>query len=234
MADEEDKIKVGDSVVVKPGVKDPEYGHDIGGWRGRIREVDGDMVMFAWDSVTLRGMGMELIARSDDDGFDWLLMTLGRDEVEKCQPRDSEADVALAAKELADGIEDYEDPEEEPAAAGSYDSSWDEGNERLWGKKRREWNKRDWLPWLKRHLKFPFTVRREEDEDFDDREPLFGVGHTMEVLGIEDEDEMRGVFVNVKEGKEKGCVPLCDVEVKPKTDKNYWHVREYVVWFANR
>jgi hypothetical protein len=27
---------------------------------------------------------------------------------------------------------------------------------------------------------------------------------------------------------------VADLEVKPKADKNYWPIREYVVWFANR
>jgi hypothetical protein len=29
-------------------------------------------------------------------------------------------------------------------------------------------------------------------------------------------------------------VPLGDLQVKPKTDANFWPVREYVIWFANR
>ena len=33
---------------------------------------------------------------------------------------------------------------------------------------------------------------------------------------------------------DKGYLPECDVEVTPKTDRNFWPVREYVVWFANR
>ncbi len=61
-----------------------------------------------------------------------------------------------------------------------------------------------------------------------------GVGHTMEALGIEDEDDLYGVIIKVRERKRVAHVPLCDVEVKPKIDKNFWFVREYVVWFANR
>ena len=29
-------------------------------------------------------------------------------------------------------------------------------------------------------------------------------------------------------------VPLCDFEVTSREDRNFWPVREYVVWFANR
>ena len=43
-----------------------------------------------------------------------------------------------------------------------------------------------------------------------------------------------GITVKVREKHHVGSVPLADVEVTPKTNKNYWPVREYVVWFANR
>lgn len=38
---------------------------------------------------------------------------------------------------------------------------------------------------------------------------------------------------NVKNGW-KGYVPLCDLEVTSRKDRNFWPVREYAVWFANR
>jgi hypothetical protein len=38
----------------------------------------------------------------------------------------------------------------------------------------------------------------------------------------------------VKEVKKKGYVPLCDLEVTPREDRNFWPVRENVVWDANR
>jgi len=33
-------LKIGDSAVVKSGVKDPDLGIDIEGWQGRVIEVD--------------------------------------------------------------------------------------------------------------------------------------------------------------------------------------------------
>jgi hypothetical protein len=56
----------------------------------------------------------------------------------------------------------------------------------------------------------------------------------MEIVGLDGEDEMMGIIVKAKEKGQIGQVPLCDLEVKRKTDRNYWPVREYVVWFANR
>ena len=92
---------------------------------------------------------------------------------------------------------------------------------------------------LARNLTFPFTVTREEDEDdayFAEgaAKAPFRLGHKMKVLELAEEDVDRGMMVKVREKGQVGYVPLCDVEVTPKTNANFWPVREYVVWFANR
>lgn len=100
----------------------------------------------------------------------------------------------------------------------NYDTSWDliesnKGNlpddEDAYERKYQEWMERDWMPWLREHLSFPFRVKRMEDEDdayFTDvakRNP-FRLGHIMEVIGIEsEEDDLRGVIVHMKEVKKK-------------------------------
>jgi hypothetical protein len=56
----------------------------------------------------------------------------------------------------------------------------------------------------------------------------------MEAVDIAIADNHYGVILKVKEGKRVGHVPLCDVEVTSRENKNFWPVREYVVWFANR
>jgi hypothetical protein len=131
--------------------------------------------------------------------------------------------------------------------SGKYDTSWDlvesskgnlPKNQKALDLKYTEWAERDWVAWLKSNLSFPFKAKREEDEDdayFTDvaNHKPFRLGHTMEVVGVEDEDGAYGVLVEVKEGKSKGSIPLADLEVTPKTDKNFWPVREYVVWMAN-
>mgnify|MGYP000870768077 CR=1 FL=1 len=106
-------------------------------------------------------------------------------------------------------------------------------------KKFEEWQARDWPTWLSQQLAFPFNVTREEDDDdayfaAGAAKAPFRLGHKMEVLGLDEEDVDRGIMVRVREKNRTGCVPLCDVEVTPKSDKNFWPVREYVVWFANR
>ena len=79
-----------------------------------------------------------------------------------------------------------------------------------------------------------------EDDDeaiFSDtaRRQPFRLGHTMTAAGIAIEEDPRyGLLLQVTEGRRKGYVPLADVEVTPRDDANFWLLREYVVWFANR
>ena len=125
------------------------------------------------------------------------------------------------------------------ANSNTYDSSWDrEGNEAAWNEKYAGWKKRDWEEWLSERLSFPFIADRIEDLEsgaFGIREEaFFGVGHSMKVLSIKDEDETHGIIVKVREGRRIGYVPLCELEVTPRKNANYWPVREYMVWFANR
>ena len=128
------------------------------------------------------------------------------------------------------------------------DYSWDlrkstAGNlpisEEAHDRKYHEWEKRDWMIWLEQNLSFPFTVERKEDDDdayFTDiaeRAP-FRLGHRMKVIALYLENERYGIHVKVREERRTGYVPLSDLEVTSKDDKNYWPVREYVVWFANK
>lgn len=56
----------------------------------------------------------------------------------------------------------------------------------------------------------------------------------MEALELLGHIPRYGILIRVMEGKKIGSVPLADVKVTSKSDPNYWPVREYVVWMANR
>ncbi len=128
-----------------------------------------------------------------------------------------------------------------------YDTSWDlvrsaRGNlpqsRKTLDQKYQEWEKRDWMKWLKDNLTFPFYVKRVDDEDdayFTNiaKYELFRLGHKMDVLAIEDEIPRYGIIVKVREKGQIGSVPLNDLKVMSKNDPNYWPVREYLVWDAN-
>ncbi len=131
-----------------------------------------------------------------------------------------------------------------------YDSSWDDDSDgdsaledyddEAFERKMEQWGERNWQKWLKQYVTFPFTAVREEDmdanpfsEEDDDNKP-FAVGSKTTVLEFGYDEFHEAMLAHVKQGKDDGWVPLADLEVTPKSDPNYWAVREYVVWFANR
>jgi hypothetical protein len=95
------RLDIGDSVLVKSGVIDPDLGIDIGGWQGRVIEADdGDTVFIRWDSITLEAMGLDVVIRCENENLDWKVMTLYMADVEKTTSRDTEKNVARAANRL--------------------------------------------------------------------------------------------------------------------------------------
>ena len=112
-------------------------------------------------------------------------------------------------------------------------------NQQAWDRKYQEWTERNWPEWLAQQLSFPFMAIREEDDDdayFAEGAAMapFRLGHKMEVIALAECDVDRGMIVKVREKNQTSSVPLSDLEVTPKTDPNFWPVREYVVWDANR
>lgn len=95
-----------DSVKVKAGTADPDFGNDIGGWQGRIKEIDPEsdeehvIYLVAWDSLTLQVMDLPLIVRSENEGLGWTEMYLFDSDVEPAAPRDTTEDVIRTEKEL--------------------------------------------------------------------------------------------------------------------------------------
>ncbi len=129
----------------------------------------------------------------------------------------------------------------------NHDHSWDlhqseRGNlpesDEAFEKKFVEWHGRDWMTWLSKNLSFPFTVVRKEDDDdaYYQKGAIrapFRLGHKFEIIGLEAEIDRYGIRGAAREKGKTGSVPLWDVEVTPKSDPNFWPIREYVVWMAN-
>src|SRR3989441_7791312 len=93
---------IGESVVVKPGVTDPDTGRDIGGWQGRISAIldEAEILTIQWDSLTLKSIPPAHIAWSEEERLSWSEMNLLLDEVEPAAARDIEDDVVAAIAEL--------------------------------------------------------------------------------------------------------------------------------------
>lgn len=215
-------IKMGDSVIVKPSVQDPDFGISIGSWQGRISEVleDGKLVCIDWDSLTLRDIPDLMIAKCEEDGLEWRQMYLQTTEVELVTSRDTEGDVAQIMSQIQ--------------AQHAWDHLGEEGrriqqilahvapNDELAILKA-------WEAHLRKVLCFPFESEVTESQE---RSRLRD-GDRVIVQGITDIDDLYGILVEIRHKRDVHVFPLCDLEAKDTKSSNHGHVQSYVVWFAN-
>ena len=88
------KPRLGDTVLVKDGVIDPDYNIPIDRWCGRIIEIeDKKLIRIAWDSITLKSMPIHTIKKSEKKGLDWAEMVLSIEDVELSEKRDRLEDI---------------------------------------------------------------------------------------------------------------------------------------------
>jgi len=219
-------LKIGDCIVVKPGVKDPDYGIDIGGWQGRVTEIESYQpgkvtTMFQWDSLSLKRMPASAIRLSEEKGLDWTTMRLYPEEVERAEPRDTQADVDVLIEKL------------------SNEHSWDylgkQGQRihQVLGKVDGDDDLEAFEAWqehMEAHLKLPFEAVVSE---YQERGPL-QAGDRVKVVGLEGVEDLYGVLVNIKAGHNSYVFPLCDLKAVNEKSANYTLTDDYAVWFANR
>jgi hypothetical protein len=220
-------FKEGDSVVVKPGIVDPDFGTEIGGWQGRILGIGPDRedtVLIGWDSITLKAMPGSVIEQSEEQGLDWTKMYLDAQEVELTTPRDTEEDVIQAISELA-RKHAWSCLGEQGKRIGKVLAGVDEDDEDD------EMGALDaWEEHLSKSLAFPFEAKVAE---YQERGPL-QAGDRVKVTGIGLVDDLYGIIVDLRRGRRKYAFPLCDLKVTDENSPNYQIVRDYAVWFANR
>ncbi len=218
-------FKLGDSVVVKPGVQDPDFGGDISGWQGRVTKTRTDakgipMLDLQWDSLTLRQIPDSAIEHCEEEGLDWGTMGLYAHEVEPATPRDKPADVDEVLAEISAehawaylgeqgrrirnvlrGVDEYDDMDAFTA----------------------------WLEFLEKRMVFPFEAKVTE---WQERGPL-QAGDLVKVIGIRDIEYLYGILVDLRVGHRKYVFPLCDLKAGDKNSLNYQLTDDYAVWFAN-
>lgn len=218
---------IGESVVVNPGVLDPDYGFDMGGWQGRVTEnhhadeQGNPLVSIAWDSITLKQMPVEMIERCEEDGLDWSSMGLYASEVMSASPRDKIHEVERGKAEIENAHEmDYlgEQGRRMQQVLNGAGRKGEMGKFKAWEK------------YLKEKLTFPFEAEVSEPQG---RGPI-RTGERVSVLGIEIVGDSYGIIVSIKTKRGHYDFPLCDLEALPKTSSNYQPLNDYVVWFANR
>ena len=98
-------MKPVDCVVVKQGVRDPDFNSPIEAWQGRVIDLceneDGSTLLtIEWDSQTLSNIPEEVLLLSVRSGLDWALMYLLEDEVQITKPRDTPKEVKQARERI--------------------------------------------------------------------------------------------------------------------------------------
>jgi len=217
--------KEGDSVIVKPGMKDPDTDTNISSWQGRISDISEDdgetIVSILWDSVTLKKMPRSMIEYCEDEGLDWREMRLGVSDVKSTSPRDAEEDVEEAIEEIESQTAWLFLGEEGKRIQKVLDGiDPDDTMEIL----------EAWKVYLGKKLKFPFEAEIVEHV----RRSSLRIGDHVTVNGVRDVDDVYGIFVEVTRGHDSYEFPLCDLGATDKQAKNYQLVKDYVVWYANR
>lgn len=98
-------FKVGDVVVVKPDVFDPDFKIPLGGWQGRITAMNPSYTVLRidWDSITLRQMPPDVVERCQMEGLYWHYMSLYAEEVKLAAARDTEKDAIAMFKAIQQG-----------------------------------------------------------------------------------------------------------------------------------
>jgi ribosomal protein L24 len=190
-------LKIGDSVVVKSGVKDPDLGIDIEGWQGRIVEIEkkDSSVGVAWDSVTLKNTPVWAIEKCETEGLDWSRMHLHSDEVELANPRDTEKDIEEIVKKLKSKYAWlYLGEEGKRIQAVLEGVSPDD----YWTALKR------WGEHLEKVMNFPFDA---EIHAADERGPL-QPGDRVRVKGVSLLDDSHGVIVEIRLGRRRYDHPL--------------------------
>jgi hypothetical protein len=225
MKNDSPEIKLGDVVRVKPGVTDPDDPSiDWSGWYGRVDEIDPPgsrprFILIDLDSVTLKGLPPEHIRRCEEQGLDWRQLGLYVEDVELAEARDTVDDVKRVRQELESQHEwDYLGEQGQRIHA-------------IVGGVRDEWKQMQaWAEHLEASLTFPFEA---EVAEWQERGPL-RTGDILRVLSIEDVDDMYGVLVRCRRGRQIHHAMLADLEVTDRNSPNHQLVDDYSVWFANR
>lgn len=226
MDTQEMAFDIGDSVVVRPGVEDPDFGSDISGWQGRVADIrtgdpHGTVVQVEWDSITLQEMNEELIVQCEVEGLDWARTYLLAEELMPAEPRDKPGDATRVAQHLADRFE-WAYLGKQGMRIGQVLQGLDEDDEMG--------QLEAWAIYLEARLAFPFVA---EVAEYQERGP-FRDGDRVKVTGFDLVDDTYGIIADVEHKGRDRAIPLADLEVPDEGSPNYEPVDDYVVWFANQ
>ena len=221
-------MKIGDSVKVKKGVLEPDTEKfEIGGWQGRIVEIDttstteGTLVNIEWDALTLQQLPADYIIQSEIEGLGWEMMVLFESDVEKAESRDEVADVRKMQDELS--VKYYWcSLGEEGLRIGAVLEAADRNDDMqcfdVWHKH------------IDSALSFPIQAIVSESED----NGLLKEGAKVAITSLSTIAERYGIIANVKWNDTNYEFPLCDLEVIDNKSTDFQLINDYGIWFANR
>jgi|GEM_PF-589475 len=239
------EIKTGDSVRVKPGVKDPDYEYDLSGWQGRITHIDkndGIYIEIAWDSITLDQMSTEYIDTSMEEGFEYYLMWLNENDIVLAEPRDQPAAVDDKINTLNKQF-GYINSEEQHQQITQIPKSKDLSVSKK--------NLDKFYNYLSKHIKYPCLLTGMED--FSWEEPyVHGIFDQKEyeilkkkrasytdhfkLIRLEDRiDDLQGILVKVQRIGDRKLfgLPLWDLKTVDRKDQNHHIIDNYCHWMTN-
>ena len=236
------KMKIGNSVKVKKGVKSPDD-EDliIEDWQGRITEIyeNHNTILFELDSLTLASLTEKYITDSLDEGLSYSFMCLDANQLELSQPRDTKNDTSLEQKRLGFKYPESEEERRLLTILDSEDLDVDEDNQDTY------------FEYLKANISKPCQLFASEGFSWEESY-MFGGGNkkeyeklkstrpsssdTFEFMSLVEEiDEERGIFVKVRRLSDKKTfsLPLWDLKVENEKSPNYLLIADYSFWMSN-
>lgn len=220
------ELKAGNAIVVKDGVKDVDFGVNMKGWQGRIKEVrkhdDGDTILLVeWDSVTLDNFPDDFFEICEEKGVSWSEYYLPIHEVEITTSRDTQAETQKAIRKYGNKFAWASLGPEGKAIQAVLEGIDTDDDFACF---------EAWYDHFETILSFPFDAKITE---WQERGP-HQAGEKVQVLALENIEDPYGILVKIKKGKKRYTFPLCDLEASDEHSKLHDNIQEYAVWFANR
>ncbi len=233
-------MKIGNSIKVKQGVLSPDYDDlNIGGWQGRIIEIDKNLVTFELDSKTLSQLSENYIIESLVEEVDWTLLSLEISEVEITQPRDSKEDVLHKQNEINSKYSCEEEEKRIKEILNSQETFVTETN------------LQKYYNYLKDNLQISCVLTGMEDFEWEEpyligdwskaeyeKKKLIKPSYTdhFELVDfISKIDNWKGIIVKVKRFSDDKVfeLPLWDLKIIDKNSSDYLLVSDYSSWMTN-
>ncbi len=222
--EEEVSLRLGESVRVKKGVKNPQNAKfSVAGWQGRVVSFENTdnkdeiSVGIQWDSETLQNMPEDDILYAIENGLDYTGMFLLMNDLEKADPRDTLQEIERVIAELSLRYR-WAELGKEGNRIRKVLENIDEQN--VWA------CFEAWQNYLLQKLSFPMEAQYDEAESNTEKT------ETISILDFTEIDDLQGLMVNIKFKQRKLQVPLADLAGTDESEQSE-ALKDYSLWFAN-